>query len=409
MKILITGGGCREAIDGVRFVTNMSTGRTAAFLADALSAHGAEVTAIMGAGAILPRGAAGGSDARGAATVAESERCGQLPHDVATASESKYCGKTAQMAATADGSECCGQTAQNAATADSMQAAAKADGSECCRQTPQSATTAAESERCGQIQYDVATTGESKYCGKTAQIAATTDGNECCRQTPQGATTADDAQTAQDTATADGGAHCKLPPQSATSAAEGVHCEQTPQTVAAPFAPVRLVRYESGAELSAALEAELTAARAQGAPYTAVIHAAAVSDFVPDTVTVGGVTYRAGKALKKLHSGGDMTVTFRAAPKIADRLRDWAGSQAAIFCFKLTNGATADEQQKATDGLFAHSSADYVIKNDLTRITADQHPFAIAAADGTIAASGKTLSDMAHAVAALCKDAASSC
>ena len=34
MNILITGGGCREAIDNVRCVTNTSTGRTSAAIAD---------------------------------------------------------------------------------------------------------------------------------------------------------------------------------------------------------------------------------------------------------------------------------------------------------------------------------------------------------------------------------------
>lgn len=223
MKILITGGGCREAIDGVRFVTNMSTGRTAAFLADALSAQGAEVAAVMGAGAVLPQSEA-----------------------------------------------------------------------------------------------------------------------------------------------------------------------------------VRLVRYESGAELAAAVQAELEAAREQGKPYTAVIHAAAVSDFIPDTVTVGGDTYTAGKALKKLHSGGSMTVTFRAAPKIADRLREWAGDGAVIFCFKLTNGASAEERTEAVEKLAAHSAADYVVRNDLSEICAEKHPFAVIARDGTTSASGETLSDMAQAIAQLC-------
>ncbi|MCR5725453.1 MAG: phosphopantothenoylcysteine decarboxylase, partial [Treponema sp.] len=155
--ILITGGGCREAIDGVRFVTNMSTGRTSAFLADTLAASGASVTAVMGQGAILP---------------------------------------------------------------------------------------------------------------------------------------------------------------------------ERPD--------VRILRFESGADLSAQVQAELEEAHRAGNDYTAVIHAAAVSDFIPETVTTGGVTYAAGKHLKKLHSGDEMTVTFRAAPKIADSIRTWAGEHTLLFCFKLT-------------------------------------------------------------------------
>lgn len=245
MKILITGGGCREAIDGVRFVTNMSTGRTAAFLADALAEKGAQVTAVMAHGALLPKRA-------------KSE----------------------------------------------------------CSDTHDSGCAARDSK--------------------------------------------------------------------------ALH-------------PVRLIRFESGAELSAALQTELTRSRAHGEPYTAIVHAAAVSDFIPDMVSVDGVSYPAGRALRKLHSGGSMTVTFRAAPKIADNLRDWAGAGTVIFCCKLTNGATADEQRTAVHGLFSHSAADYVIANDLSQLSAVAHPFTMFARDGNTVAHGATLDDLVHAVAERCQ------
>ena len=47
MKILITGGGSEEPIDNVRAVTNFSTGRTSAFLADFFAGAGHEVTEIV--------------------------------------------------------------------------------------------------------------------------------------------------------------------------------------------------------------------------------------------------------------------------------------------------------------------------------------------------------------------------
>ena len=47
MKILITGGGSEEPIDNVRSVTNFSTGRTSAFIADFFAAQGHEVTEIV--------------------------------------------------------------------------------------------------------------------------------------------------------------------------------------------------------------------------------------------------------------------------------------------------------------------------------------------------------------------------
>jgi phosphopantothenoylcysteine synthetase/decarboxylase len=47
MHVLITGGGCEEAIDGVRSVCNFSTGTTAALIANKLAESGHTVTALM--------------------------------------------------------------------------------------------------------------------------------------------------------------------------------------------------------------------------------------------------------------------------------------------------------------------------------------------------------------------------
>ncbi|MET0262238.1 MAG: phosphopantothenoylcysteine decarboxylase [Rariglobus sp.] len=52
MRILITSGATREPIDAVRFLSNVSTGRTGALIADALARHGHAVTLLHGEGAI---------------------------------------------------------------------------------------------------------------------------------------------------------------------------------------------------------------------------------------------------------------------------------------------------------------------------------------------------------------------
>ncbi|CAM3018442.1 phosphopantothenoylcysteine decarboxylase [Rariglobus hedericola] len=52
MRILITSGATREPIDAVRFLSNVSTGRTGALLADALTAHGHVVTLLHGEAAV---------------------------------------------------------------------------------------------------------------------------------------------------------------------------------------------------------------------------------------------------------------------------------------------------------------------------------------------------------------------
>ncbi len=54
MNIIVTSGGTREAIDGVRFITNFSTGTTGAEIADVLAGHGHEVTYVHAVDAKLP-------------------------------------------------------------------------------------------------------------------------------------------------------------------------------------------------------------------------------------------------------------------------------------------------------------------------------------------------------------------
>ncbi len=51
MKILITAGGTQEPIDSVRYISNMSTGKTGAKLADTFIRQGADVTLLKAEGA----------------------------------------------------------------------------------------------------------------------------------------------------------------------------------------------------------------------------------------------------------------------------------------------------------------------------------------------------------------------
>jgi phosphopantothenoylcysteine synthetase/decarboxylase len=53
MKVLVTSGGTVEPIDGVRFITNFSTGATGAFLADSFSELGWSVTQLRASGSVV--------------------------------------------------------------------------------------------------------------------------------------------------------------------------------------------------------------------------------------------------------------------------------------------------------------------------------------------------------------------
>lgn len=72
MKVLITAGGTREAIDGVRFVTNASSGATGAFLADAFAGVGWQVVLLRAEGAVSARHPA--VETRTFASVADLDR-----------------------------------------------------------------------------------------------------------------------------------------------------------------------------------------------------------------------------------------------------------------------------------------------------------------------------------------------
>jgi phosphopantothenoylcysteine decarboxylase / phosphopantothenate---cysteine ligase len=54
-SILITAGATREFIDGVRFITNMSTGNTASVIADHLSSNGYKINYLHGINTLLPK------------------------------------------------------------------------------------------------------------------------------------------------------------------------------------------------------------------------------------------------------------------------------------------------------------------------------------------------------------------
>jgi phosphopantothenate---cysteine ligase (CTP) len=54
MKLLVTAGATREPIDPVRYLSNVSTGRTGARLATILAERGHDVTLLRGHGAAMP-------------------------------------------------------------------------------------------------------------------------------------------------------------------------------------------------------------------------------------------------------------------------------------------------------------------------------------------------------------------
>ena len=55
MKILVTAGATREPIDSVRYISNMSTGKTGAIISEFLLDQGDQIVHLSGAGAFSPQ------------------------------------------------------------------------------------------------------------------------------------------------------------------------------------------------------------------------------------------------------------------------------------------------------------------------------------------------------------------
>ncbi len=155
-------------------------------------------------------------------------------------------------------------------------------------------------------------------------------------------------------------------------------CQVTVLTAASAIKPqgrCTIRSFVSGADLGHLLEEELTTQE-----YQLVIHAAAVSDFIPETVIMDGVSVAAGPE-GKIPSGSSMTLTFKAAPKLADRIKGWAKEgghrEPTVVCFKLTSGADLEKVLAACKAILSRGAADFVIANDILNITAKSHPFVV--------------------------------
>ena len=145
--------------------------------------------------------------------------------------------------------------------------------------------------------------------------------------------------------------------------------------------PCREEIFVTFAELDAALRREL----ARGG-FDAVIHAAAVSDYGVDSITVADGVVPAGVELK-IGSGHSPLLRLRPNPRLVDGLRALSPTPFTLVAFKLTHGADAGEAARAVNRLFAHSGADYVVHNDLAvRDDASAFPADIHRPGGAVAA-----------------------
>ena len=134
-----------------------------------------------------------------------------------------------------------------------------------------------------------------------------------------------------------------------------------------PSAPCEAVEFGDVRDLDRKLKVLLHEKR-----FDLVIHAAAVSDFSVSRIEgAGGTVYPASSDGAKLPSSGEIRLELAPTPKLLDTIRSRSRNPAVkLVAFKLTHGADGVAEVKR---LLAHSSADYVVHNDLSRVGSSTH------------------------------------
>lgn len=160
-----------------------------------------------------------------------------------------------------------------------------------------------------------------------------------------------------------------------------------------PRHPMRRISFASFTDLRQILEAQLAEKT-----FNAVIHAAAVSDYGIDYLTVGGKVVAAGHQ-GKLSSEEPPVIHLKLNPKLIAMLKSYAPDNPPLVVgFKLTSTADKTERLAAVTHLLARGNIDYVVLNDLSEIdpAANRHLSAIYDAKNQLAAECETKEELAR-------------
>lgn len=134
--------------------------------------------------------------------------------------------------------------------------------------------------------------------------------------------------------------------------------------------------------------------------YDAIIHAAAVSDYSVQEISVDGKIFKPGEILK-IPSGKNIFLKMQENPKLLQKIKLWSGKSTKLVAFKLTSGATEEEQQKAVQKIFFAEkdfAPDFVVQNDKSEITETLHPCKIYKNSDTIIARPQNLQELAESL-----------
>ena len=112
--------------------------------------------------------------------------------------------------------------------------------------------------------------------------------------------------------------------------------------------------------------------------FDAVFHAAAVSDYKVDSVTVNGESVLSDENLKINSAAENVQINLSPQPKIITQLKQWSEKQSIqVVGFKLTHTKDPVERNQAIEKLLSNEGVSAVAHNDLNDIHEHSHPFTL--------------------------------
>lgn len=145
-----------------------------------------------------------------------------------------------------------------------------------------------------------------------------------------------------------------------------------------PHSNIRVKTYGSFNELNQLLQEEL-----RDNHYTAVIHAAAVSDYSVDYLLSGEEKLYVNNDIK-IDSSKPLSIVLKPNFKILNRLKEYSSEDITIIGFKLTKNADNILINEKLAKIFQGEGVDFVVQNDLSSINDHQHITNIYNTDGLI-------------------------
>lgn len=137
-----------------------------------------------------------------------------------------------------------------------------------------------------------------------------------------------------------------------------------------PMLVCKKIFYETFDDLQKYLKKQLS-----NTNFTAVIHAAAISDFSVSSVKLDNQEVAASRNTK-LPTSETMSIQLTKNPKLVSQLKTWSKFNIIkIIAFKLTNTNDKGERIRAINKLIKQDNIDFVAHNDLSEISKQQHSF----------------------------------